>query len=392
MTGASQSSPVRRMAVWASAILLLLGVIEGACAIFLDQIIETEAHFLVWRPDMAAARKAWVAADGDWDDELGWPSPRDSVRPPRDATGAKLNPDFPQTDRPCASAYGDSFVWGVNIPPRDGWVEQLSRKLGCRVSNYGVPGYGTDQAFVRFERMTNDAAPVVMLGVFPENIVRNVNQYRGFLGYSQSPIWLKGRFVLDRAGKLVWLHRPHIDEAGFLRLLRDPASVVPHDYLLPDSHDGPVSLHFPYTVALARFAMMPRLRVRLTGWPSWTEFYQPGHPSGALALTTAIADAFARLAERRDKRPLVVMLPDAASFRARAKFGRVEYQPLLAALAARHVAVFDPMPALLAALGRRSYCILFADPADCSGHFGVVGSRIVADVMAAELKRRGLVQ
>ena len=36
----------------------------------------------------------------------------------------------------------------------DGWVEQLSRKLGCRVANYGVSGYGTDQAYVRFQRIT----------------------------------------------------------------------------------------------------------------------------------------------------------------------------------------------------------------------------------------------
>ncbi len=389
MTEASprNPSPVRRIVLWLSAIVLLLAVAEGACAIFLHVVIGSSAHFLVWNPDLDEARKAWAADNGNWDDELGWPSPRDAVSPPRDTSGAKINAEFPQTGHACVSAYGDSFIWGYGIPLQDGWIEQLSRKLGCRVSNYGVDGYGTDQAYVRFTRMTLDEAPVVLLGIFPENAMRNVNQYRGFLGFTQRPHWLKGRFVLDAAGKLEWIHRPRIDEAGYLKLLRDPASVVPREYMLPDSRDGPVTLRFPYTLTLARVALMPRLRVRITGRPSWGNFYRADHPSGALALTAAIAEAFVREAERRGKRALVVMLPGASSFRARAKFGEPEYQPLLAALAAKHVPVFDPAPALLAALGQRSYCALYIDPAGCEGHIGVAGGGIVADVMAAELRR-----
>lgn len=378
--------------MWAILIVLVMAVIEGGSAVFLYFGIVARAHFLVWDPAIDAARKDWAAAHGNWDDELGWPSPHDAVSPPRDKTGAKANAAFPQTDQACASAYGDSFVWGDEIPLQDGWIEQLSHKLGCRVSNYGVSGYGTDQAYVRFTRMTHDQAPVVLLGIFPENILRNVNQYRGFLGFPQSPVWLKGRFVLDAAGKLRWIHRPPIDEAGFLRLLRDPARVVPHDYLLPDSRDGPVTVRFPYTLTLARILLMPRVWVRVTGRPSWADFYRADHPSGGLALTAAIAEAFVREAKQRGKRALVVMLPGASSFRARAKFGQVEYQPLLAKLAAAHVPVFDPAPALLAALGPRSYCALYVRPAHCDGHLGVFGSGVVADVVARELRRRGLVK
>ncbi len=384
--------PARRMAFWAILIFLVLAVVEGGCAFFLYFVLPSNVRFLIWNPDADQARKAWVAEHANWDDELGWPSPHDAVSPPRDRTGAKFNAEFPQPGHACASAYGDSFVWGYAIPPADGWVERLSHELGCRVANYGVPGYGTDQAYVRFTRTTQDEAPVVLLGIFPENVMRNVNQYRGFLGFTQRPVWLKGRFVLDGAGKLQWIHRPRIDEAGYLRLLRDPAHVVPHEYMLPDSRDGPVTLCFPYTLTLARVLLMPRVWVRLTGRPTWADFYRADHPSGALALTVAIAEAFADEARRRGKRALVVMLPGASSFRARAKFGEAEYQPLVAALTARHVDVFDPAPALLAALGPRSYCDLYIMPASCSGHFGAFGSRVVAEVMANELRRRGLVK
>jgi hypothetical protein len=388
----SDASPSPRIVLWAFAIVLLLAVMEGACAIFLHFIIGSRAHFLIWKPDIAAAHRQWASVAGNWDDELGWPSPRDAVAPPRDHTGAKFNADFPQAEHACASAYGDSFIWGDDIPLADGWIEQLSRKLGCRVANYGVSGYGTDQAYLRFTRMTRDDAPVVLLGIFPENVMRNVNQYRAFIGFTQDPHWHKGRFVLDRASKLEWIHRPRIDEAGFLRLLRDPASVVPHDYLLPDTRDGPVTLRFPYLLTLGHLALMPRVWVRIINSPSWGDFYRADHPSGALALTAAIAEAFVREAERRGKRALVVMLPGASSFRARAKFGEPEYAPLLTALAARQVDVFDPSAALLAATGQRSYCDLFVLPADCTGHFGVFGSRLVADVMLTELRQRGLVK
>ena len=93
----------------------------------------------------------------------------------------------------------------------------------------------------------------------------------------------------------------------------------------------------------------------------------------------------------RGKRVLIVMLPGASSFRARAEFGQPEYAPLIAALVTKKIEVFDPIRALLSALGQRSYCELYIAPTDCNGHFGVEGSRIVADVVLAELRRRGLV-
>jgi hypothetical protein len=345
-------------------ILLLLSALEGGSALFLNYVTTgLFAHFLVWEPDVKAARKVWQAAAGNWDDEIGWPSPRDSVSLPRDSSGAKMNAEFPHVGHACISAYGDSFVWGDEIPLQDGWPEQLSHKLGCRVANYGVSGYGTDQAYIRFKRNASDKAPVVLLGIFPEDVLRNVNQYRGFTGYPVNPSWLKGRYVLDRDGTLQWLHRPRIDEAGYLRLIREPASVVPNDYFLPDTRDGPVSLRFPYTLTLARVLLMPRVWVRLTGRPNWANFYRADHPSGALPLTVAIAEAFARTAEQRGESALVVMLPGASSFRTRAKFGQPEYLPLLTALAAKHIEVFDTLPALLTALGPRGYCDLYAHPA-----------------------------
>lgn len=230
-----------------------------------------------------------------------------------------------------------------------------------------------------------------MLGIFPENVLRNVNQYRAFLGFLRHPAWLKGRFVLDRAGALNWIERPRVDLEAFIQLHRDPAAIVPHEYFLPDSRDGPVTRRFPYTLTVFRLALMPRLHTRLTRKPSWADFYNDDHPSGALPLIIALVEAFVRDAELRGKRALVVIVPGASSFRARAAYGAFEYAPLIAALTARKIDVLD-IGAALVARSVGNYCELYVDPSDCAGHLGIAGSKTVAEVAAAELRRRGLVK
>jgi hypothetical protein len=379
----------KQSVMWLMLILIVAVVTEAGLAAFLPPAFPTSGHFYLWNPGFAQVHRAWAADAGGSDDEIGWPSAQEDASPPRDRTGAKANPDFPDIGHACISAYGDSFVWGEHIPLADGWVEQLARQLGCRVANYGVSGYGTDQAYIRFLRKIADEAPLVLLGIYPEDVMRNVNQYRGFIGYALSPRLLKGRFILDHAGRLDWLHRPKVDADSFVTLHREPAKVVPHDYLLPDTRDGPVTLRFPYTLTLTHVALNPRIRARLTGRRWSDDFFLHDHPSGALALTAAIGEAFAREAERRNKGTLVVILPDASSFRTRTASGSPEYAPLVAALSARRVEVFDAAPALLAALEHRSYCELYL--VECGGHFSRAGSTIVAQVVSSELRRRGLI-
>src|SRR5262249_20093976 len=157
-------------------------------------------------------------------------------------------------------------------------------------ANYGVNSYGTDQCLVRFRRNQNDEAPVVLLGIFPEDVMRNVNQYRALMGYDPQPAWLKGRFVRDGAGGLVWVARPHVDAEAFARLNRRPVEFLPDEFLLPNTSDGPITLGFPYVYAAMRLLTAPRVWSRLTGHPLWSRFFDPDHASGALPLTVALVE------------------------------------------------------------------------------------------------------
>jgi hypothetical protein len=376
--------------MWLAMVAMLLAVAECGAAVIYWLVVVPRAEYLIWAPDFAAAEAAWASAPVPRDLELVWPL--DPTAPPRDASGAKYNADFPKPGGACASAYGDSFIWGEELPPPDGWIEQLSRLLHCRVANYGVSAYGTDQAYLRFHKTTSDEAPVVMLGIFPENLMRNVNQYRGFLSTGLQPFPLKGRFLLDAAGALQWIARPRLGPGDFEALLRRPAELLPHEYFLPDSRDGQVTPSWSHLGTLTRMALKPRIREAALGHPLWGDFFADDHPSGALPLTVALAKAFAQEARARGKAPLIVILPSCASFREHAARGTFEYAPLVETLIRDGVDVIDGGQALLEALNGQSYFTLYTDAATCRGHFGRDGGALVAQVVAAALIQQSLVQ
>lgn len=346
---------------------------------------------LFWNSDMATVRASWSINSSPVDEEFGWPTPGLATTAPRDESGAKLNSEFPDASKACISAYGNSFVWGDDVPLADGWIEQLSRELKCRVSNFGVSYYGMDQAYLRFRRMIDDHAPVALLGIFPDDMMRNVNQYRGFLGAEPQPVFVKGRYVLDHSGRLQWIKRPQLDANSYLEMHRNPASILPHEYLLPDTRDGPITVRFPYTLAILRLIVSPRIRNRVRDQTPYSDFYSIDHPSEALPISIAIADAFVREAHQRGKQSFIIMMPGAGSFRMAMRKGVPDYAFFVSAMRERKVDIFDPIPMLNEKLNGRSYCELYTEETKCQGHFGVAGSALVAEVVASELRRRNLV-
>src|SRR5580704_5995225 len=144
------ASRPRLFSMWLVMVAIVAGAIELGAMAACRFLLVSRFGNMAWSPDIAQAQTAFAAEPTPADEELVWPA--DPTAPPRDRSGAKFNADFPEPGRACASAYGDSFVWGEEVPPADGWIEQLSRRIGCRVANYGVSGYGTDQAYLRFRK------------------------------------------------------------------------------------------------------------------------------------------------------------------------------------------------------------------------------------------------
>ena len=103
-----------------------------------------------------------VAGDGTWythiDADLGWVTTPGVVsgayavnRPGQRATHEYAPQARPGVTR--IAAFGDSFVHGDEVTTEQAWPAQLEGlDSDLEVLNYGVTGYGIDQAMLRYER------------------------------------------------------------------------------------------------------------------------------------------------------------------------------------------------------------------------------------------------
>lgn len=314
---------------------------------------------------------------------LGWPSLDKYGKDEFDISGSRLVPAYPDpaANTSCVAAFGDSFTWGDEVAPEHSYPNYLSEQLRCRVANYGVPGYGTDQAFLRYRDKINDPAKVVILGYYSDNIIRHVNQYRFLIG--GHPFNFKPRFVLDGNGALQIIPPPRPSHGEFSRLDKYRAA-VPKEYFAPRGAAGVPVFKFPYTASALEMFSHYRIIARLRGYPSYMPFYDENHSSGAFPVTVAIIKAFAAEAKSRGQAPLFLTIPDNKDIDYLHKHGKLPYANLLAAMESAGITTIDTSSTLLDWLlesGERSKCDLYVN---CIGHLTPQGNKLVAEQVARQ--------
>lgn len=90
------------------------------------------------------------------------------------ADGTRSNGRVPPLidERPVL-AVGDSFVFGDEVADDETWPAQLEKKLGRRVINGGVNGYGLDQIVLRAKALLPIVEPgLLLVGLYPDDIPR----------------------------------------------------------------------------------------------------------------------------------------------------------------------------------------------------------------------------
>ena len=143
-------------------------------------------------------------------------------------------------------AFGDSFVWCEEVSDEKTWGHIFEARLKkAEVINFGVGGYGTGQAFLRYKQVGRElGADVVVIGLLLENIGRNVNRYRPRWSLTSSLTRSKPRFRL-RGEELELVAQPYETEAELLSAVRDGSvleDLSEHEYWLgPDVITGRVS-------------------------------------------------------------------------------------------------------------------------------------------------------
>ena len=315
------------------------------------------------------------------DPVLGW-VPRADV----DETGSRIIPSYPDPTRfpACVSLYGDSVTWAAEVDNEHAWSNVLSLLLGCRVANYGGGGYGTDQAYLRFKFNSRDKSKVVIMGFLTENILRNVNQFRNLL-YANHRYALKPRFIVNRDGDLKLIPVPNLSKKEYMLLVKEPERFLKHEYFFLDDFGHLNSLKFPYTLSVLKSVTHFYILAKIAGKPSYAEFYQMDHKSGALQVTDKILLNFSKDAISEGRIPIVLILPTYDDLVYYQKHQKWVFENIIILLKKDGVEPLNIGNDMLEIMGKRNLNEFFTHTTD---HLNDEGNKILADIVYQKIKEK----
>jgi len=317
------------------------------------------------------------------DPVLGWPAPSQFGKDFFDLTGSRRIPAFedPTKHQTCVSLYGESFTKAGEVDHAQAWSNLLSKLLNCRVANFGVGGYGTDQAYLRFKRNDQDKAKLVIFGYLSENIERNLTRDRDLLTFSQDYA-LKPRFILDESGHLKLIPLPELSESSYHQLLglQSPQLELEHENFYPGGPAHTTLFQFPYTYALIKNTRYFRFRAKLAGRSWYAEFYTANHPFRGLEITTEIIKTFVNEANQKNKQPIILLFAMGEDLKFYRTTNHWTYENLMKALDANQIPYLNFGEHLLAQATDKK---LFAP----HGHYNEEGNRLLAEFVYAHLTK-----
>lgn len=355
--------------------LVIIATVEIS-AFFYTTYLARKYGILFYLPHITESYAAYAARVNPL---LGWPSPQFLSPQPDGLTDNRAtasNSEQSAKEIPI-SAYGDSFTAGFGVEAEYTWSNVLGKMLGCPIENYGVPGYGTDQSYLRFHYNTQDDAKIVLFGQLSENIQRNVNQLRNFL-VPNYQCQTKPRFVLNETGQLDLVPAPQLSKKNYNEFIKNPERFLANDYFAPGGPSGAQKLEFPYNWSILKAHKFFYNRY-VKGYKSYLQFYEPDHPSRAFPLTMAIIKQFFQEVKNRGKHPILLIFPTSEDFDYYYQNHKFVYQPLILRLEKEHIEFIDLGSGILKRLGGKNYKEIFSG--EKFFHFNKEGNRLVAQII-----------
>lgn len=147
---------------------------------------------------------------------------------------------------PYISTYGDSYTHCDDVNDNETWQYYLSLKLEKDVFNFGVPSYGTDQAFLKYViNKKQIKTKIAALCIVSENINRIYATYRPFYTPDSGIKLTKPHFIL-KEGKLILIENPlkSIDSLDLLMQNDYITFLAKNDSWLNEIDD--IKIDFPY--------------------------------------------------------------------------------------------------------------------------------------------------
>jgi len=292
--------------------------------------------------------------------------------------------------------FGDSFTQG-HPDIEKSWPHLLAQALGKPVLNFGVNGYGTDQAYLRFKTryIGNIHTPYVCLVIMSENIARIVNYYRGFYCRKTHVEATKPMYYRSPDGSIRLLENPIKNIKDFRRLgdLDFLRQIGKYDfwYQYYENYGLNQKIHFPYSYFLMKsfpFYIKKYYEKRILNLADHNVLYQDPF---ALSIMEHIIAQFVTEAKAADSFPIVLFLPYWKDMIDYQQDGRTVYQAFFLHIKKQYHACYDGLSYFAPHLnGRRKVGDFFKSYLD--GHYNDLGEQVVSagfarDLLAIETSR-----
>lgn len=283
------------------------------------------------------------------------------------------------------AAFGDSFVYGAEVDNASSWTGRLEiENADLEVLNYGVSGYGVDQAYLRYLHEGTAFSPhVVLMGFMPDDINRTISVYRRFL--SPGAALFKPRYVLGEHDELVLLESPLKTPADYESLLTNPREIIRvgrNDYWYPAC---------VYENPLHDYSATMRL-VCAAGGLVYRRYLDSERPvkaglfnedSTAFKIQVALFRSYCAAVRERGAVPLIVMLPDLKALERIRRGAPPSYNPLTTYLRNHNLPYVDAADALLIDDGAADTKTLFTP----GGHYSESGNQRIAAWLITRLRK-----
>lgn len=307
-------------------------------------------------------RMGWTLGENGYSFEKNegpyWSS-QEKLRAPRE--GVSYAPIKGKTD---IALIGNSFTFGEEVIFEETWGQKLDQMLGedYRILNFGVPGYGIGQAYLRYEVEVVSWNPkVVIFGFIDDNLFRTMRVYPFLAGWS-TPL-SKSRFVM-KDGTIKNINaNPLFPEEIFSARSVSELPLVEHDISYRPSDWEKRWYHTSYLV-----------RLITSLFPAWSVPRPDFSEETILSTNAEILRTFIRSAEQAGSTPLVVWFPGRNALQkpnARLSLGQ-------RMLEQAGIPYIDPSP-----------CLLELDPADrfLDSHYSPQGNTAVANCVYQAVRK-----
>lgn len=300
-----------------------------------------------------------------------------------DYYGARIDKSNFSKSKICIDMYGDSFTYGLEVENNDAWPSKLSEKLRCRVRNFGVVGYGTDQAYLRYLYHSGEYSKIVVLNHLSEDILRNINQFHNLL-YPNTKFALKPRFVIKNK-KLTLIKPINLSKLEFKEFLMFPQKFLKYEYFIPTGDSGVQIASFPYLISVFKTVNHYHIKAIFKNKSRIEEFYEQKHNSQALQITQMIMNEFEKNARAKGMIPILTIIPTCRDFEHKNIYGDFPYKNLSIELNKDRYFFIDFGSEIIKY--RSNYKDLYFN---CSSHMNEIGNQVLAEIFVRKLEEMNL--